>query len=281
MTMASQVSTRAPSTTTTASTSHGRNLAPATFQKQIQVAVAVQCMTWVHTLDQMKLMAVHQKLFDSYHGNPVAGVLPMVKDCLSGNPAFESLWESADENAVLTLKHCMTQKEDQLYSVGSSFTYISVSSANQSTSVLIDGRAIYTLATTALRNGKKALAIEKSAYKDGKLPSGWNDDDLDGFVLDGMYKMLTGPILCDDDAEADVEENAQDDVAVADAEAEAAGNALTSTSERPETWIFPGWVAYRLLGPRAHSDHQSILFEVGDWVRNKQNAAGEPKDTGG
>jgi hypothetical protein len=41
-----------------------------------------------------------------------------------------------------------------------------------------------------LKNGEKALSIEKSAYKYGKLPSGWSDDNLDKFILDGMWRML-------------------------------------------------------------------------------------------
>jgi len=57
-----------------------KNLAPAAFQRQVQTAIAVSCMTWVHSLDQMKLQQVHQKLHESYHGNPVAGVIPMVSD---------------------------------------------------------------------------------------------------------------------------------------------------------------------------------------------------------
>jgi hypothetical protein len=62
----------------------------------------------------------------------------------------------------------------------------SLSTANQSTSVLADGRLFYSLAQNALKRGKKAFSIEKAAYNDGKLPSGWNDDDLDNHILDGM-----------------------------------------------------------------------------------------------
>jgi hypothetical protein len=107
--MASQASTRAPGSITTASRSHGRNFAPAAFQKQIQTAVAVQCITWVHSLDQTKLMAVYQKLFDSYNGNPVSGVLPVAKDCLSGERALGYLRDRADESTVLTLKQYDTE----------------------------------------------------------------------------------------------------------------------------------------------------------------------------
>jgi hypothetical protein len=49
----------------------------------------------------------------------------------------------------------MMQKEDVLYSVGSAFTLVSLSSANQNNPIVIDGRAIFTLAQTALKNGKR------------------------------------------------------------------------------------------------------------------------------
>ncbi len=119
----------------------------------------------------MKLSQVQQKLFDSYHGNPVQALLPAVKECLSGNQGFDSLWDRGEENSSLTLKSCMTQKDDVLYTSGTSFNQLSLSTAHQSMQVLIDGRALYSLATTALKIGKKALSVELSAYKDGKLPT--------------------------------------------------------------------------------------------------------------
>lgn len=50
-----------------------------------------------------------------------------------------------------------------------------------SCTVLIDGQAIYSLAPTALKKLKKALSLELSAFNDGKLPSCWNNNNLDKF----------------------------------------------------------------------------------------------------
>ncbi len=157
-TMSSQASTRASSTG--ASRSRNKSLAPASFQKQLQAALSVHCMTWVHTLDQMKLARVKKKQFERYHGCAESATLAAVDDCVSDDNAFASLWDRPEDSPSLTLKRCMSQRDDVIYSVGSSFTVSSLSSANQSTPVLIDGRAIYTLATNALKNGKKALSIE-------------------------------------------------------------------------------------------------------------------------
>jgi hypothetical protein len=153
-----------------------KNLAPAALQKQLQACIAIHGMSWVYEMDTMKLTQVHQKLFDGFHGNASNGTLPMVKDCLEGENAFESLWDKivSDTGPQLFLKSCYTQQEDQLYTASSSFTVVSVSATNQKSNVVVNGRAIFNMAQSALKNGKKALAIEQSAYVNGKLPSGWN-----------------------------------------------------------------------------------------------------------
>ena len=251
--MPSHVSARVGTSTTTRSRS--KMLAPAAFQKQLQAAVAVHCLTWVHTLEQMKLVMVQKKLFDQFHGNGESGIISTVNDCIMGENAFASLWDKNEESSSLTLKTCYTQKEDVIYTAGTSFTVSSLSSANQSTQVLIDGQAIYTLAMNALKNGKKALSFEQSAYKDGKVPSGWNNDDLDDYILDGMWRMLTGAKVIDVEAEPQV--NADDE-----AENEGVAND-EGNSDRPESWIFQGWFAYRLFGPTTMIDQHYLKSVTG------------------
>jgi hypothetical protein len=64
--------------------------------------------------------------------------------------------------------------------------------------------------------------VEQSAYVDGRLPSGWNDDDLDEHILNGMWS-LVGQCKASVDVDGDDE---------AEEEAE--------TIQHPEGWIFPG-----------------------------------------
>jgi hypothetical protein len=249
-------------------------LAPAAIQKQVQSCIAIHCMSWVYQLDAMKLAQVHQKMFDGYHGNPTSGTDPMVQDCLKGVNAFEGLWDKIDASdsgiPQLLLKYCFPQREDVIYSTAASFSLMSLSAANQKNNILIDGRAIFNMAQSALKHGKKALAIEKGAYVNSKLPSGWNDDTLDKHILDNMWRSLhLTPDL--DLAVEDVGEVGEDDEAAAEQTAD-------DVAERPEEWIFPGWMAYRLFGPRAHIDFQSPLFSVGDWPRNKR---GDKTNNGG
>ena len=204
-------------------TQQGRNraLAPAFIQKQMQQAVAVGAMTYVDGLEAMKLKQVYQKLFDSFHGNPTSGLLPMVNDLLTGGNAYAQLWDCS-EDGQKTVRSRFTQKHDMLFNSGTHLTVSSLLTANQSTSVLADGRLLYSLAQNALKHGKKALSIETAAYVDGKLPSGWNEDDLDNHILDGMWRLLNNtPIV---DAADDIDDNNDD---------AAANQEATSTPECP------------------------------------------------
>jgi hypothetical protein len=232
--------------------------------------IAIHGMSWVYEMDTMKLTQVHQKLFDGFHGNASNGTAPMVKDCLEGENAFENLWDKIDSDTgpKLLLKSCYTQQEDQVYTAGSSFTMVSVSATNQKTNVVVDGCAILNMAQSALKNGKKALAIKQSAYVNGKLPSGWNDDTLDKYILDGMWKADHMTVELEVDG---------DDTGVDDDEL-TAQQSTSDVSECPDGWIFSGWMVYRLFGPRAHADYQSTLFSVGDWPENKR---GEKASNGG
>jgi hypothetical protein len=109
----------------------------------------------------------------------------MVQDFIQGVHCFSALWDQLDgENGTsLTLSWSVIKKEDVCISAESHFMVSRLSKANQNTSVIMDGRSIFFLAQSALRNGKKALLVEKSAYVDGKLPL-WNSDDLDQHILD-------------------------------------------------------------------------------------------------
>ena len=84
---------------TMSTTQQGRNrgLAPAFIQKQMQQAVAVGAMTYVYGLEAMKLKQVYQKLFDSFHGNPTSGLLPMVNDLVTGGNAYAILWDRSED----------------------------------------------------------------------------------------------------------------------------------------------------------------------------------------
>jgi hypothetical protein len=80
-----------------------------------------------------------------------------------------------------------------------------------------------------------------------------------------MWRLLhSSPVVqLDEDRHS---EDADDDAA--------ASKASLNVQESPQDWVFPGWIAYLLFGPRAISGFKSPLFEIGDWPKNKKNGSG-------
>ncbi len=107
-----------------------------------------------------------------------------------------------------------------------------------------------------MKHGKEALAIEKGAYVNGMLPSGWNNDTLDKHILDNMWRTLH--------LTPDLGKAVEDAGEVGENDEAATEQTADDVAESPKEWIFPGWMAYRLFGPRAHLDFQFPLFSLGD-----------------
>jgi hypothetical protein len=86
--------------------------------------------------------------------NPTMEILlPVLLRGISG-PFGITVMAPKKGSPTLTMKRCMMQKEDVLYNAGSAFTLITLSSANQSNPIVVDGRAIFPLAQSALKMGK-------------------------------------------------------------------------------------------------------------------------------
>ncbi len=112
--MSSQIETAARSNATSAATSQrNKALASAALQKQMQTCIAVQCMSWVYFMEAMKLVQVHQKMFDAFNCNPTSGILPFLQDCLKGENAFKYLWDKVDTadngSAQMMFRYCFVQ----------------------------------------------------------------------------------------------------------------------------------------------------------------------------
>jgi len=70
-----------------------------------------QLFDMVHT-HQMKLIQVQKKLFEHYQGNTVSETVAAVQDCLQGDNVFAGLCDKANDSSSLTLKNCLSQKEE-------------------------------------------------------------------------------------------------------------------------------------------------------------------------
>jgi hypothetical protein len=95
-----------------ASRSRNKKVAPAPLQKQLQAVIAVNCLTWVHTLDQMKPIQVQKKLFEHYLGNTVSKTVTTVQDCLQGDYVFAMVFGTSSS---LTLKNCLWKREETIF----------------------------------------------------------------------------------------------------------------------------------------------------------------------
>jgi len=66
----------------------------------------------------------------------------MVNNLLKGEKAYAQLWDQPEDGQA-TIKSHFVQKNDVLYYSGTHITVGSLSTANQSTSVLAGGRLMY------------------------------------------------------------------------------------------------------------------------------------------
>ena len=168
-------------------------------------------------------------IFQAYHGSAEVDIASFALQCIAGDGAYSALWDKEEETGVttLTLKKSICHREEFRYISGSSITIASISVANQKSSVLIDGRAIFNTGKKVLKNCKKALAFEKQFLRNGQMPSGSNEEDLDKYILDGMIKALkaSGADENDDPDSPSSENNNNNDEAVG-----------TDASRRPHYW---------------------------------------------
>jgi hypothetical protein len=126
-------------------------------------------LTLAHELEAMRLKSVHQKLFSFCNGKPTFGIIAKVNDLVKGFSACAQLWDQSENGKLIVILSLAIFWYSQ-----SGFP-----AANQSMSVVADGKLIYSHAQNDLKHGKKGLSIETT------VPSGWNDNDFDEHILDG------------------------------------------------------------------------------------------------
>ena len=180
------------------------------------------------------------------------------------------------------------------YVVGSQFTKSSLGSAVVSRYQQINGRTLLATAQRVLRNWKKALAYGKTfLLPDGTLPSGTTEDAYFRHVLTNMYvmeKKETAALI--DSMEEDIDDDEDDDpqallpsgapqaTATAPTATATAPTAATATiptaatatvppSEPveemvPKSYLFQGFVSFRLFGHFAEESNKSQLLLLGD-----------------
>ncbi len=69
-------------------------------------------------MESMKLKQIHSKLFIAFHGAPDQDIVSFALQCISGQGAFESLWEKEEDAAgvnTLTLTTAVSRRDDSRY----------------------------------------------------------------------------------------------------------------------------------------------------------------------
>jgi hypothetical protein len=223
-----------------------------------------------------------KKMYHDYHGfaddgtNGDENIVGYLDQLLEGTNQFSGLYDREDleindasneergQSERLVLKQKMHRESKRLV-VGKELTKeILQGSTLKRNAPLITGRTLKTHAESAHRNGKKALAIALQYLRDGNLPSGATDEDYETHLLDQMYIELKGMKDTPGSSGDDDDDDGADD-------------SFDPASIRPESWMFHGYMAFLLLGPRGNDKYQSTLFAIDDL---KVAKGGSKKDNG-
>lgn len=240
-------------------------LGKAQLMKELQRTISfrayndVVCRGTSSSADNLKKMAS-----EKYHGKPNdEDSVGYAKQMLAGFGMFSPMFERSDQiitapgggNAdeivvTLTMKqlfHCTHETIIVSKKVGDQGISLPVLTANKmSDRSNLKARTIWSNGRKVETNGRKALAlIQRSDYKDGKLPSGTTYDDYLYWLRSSMYLELkqnmggeeedtAGNTSIDDDDDEAEGGNKDDDAGSADV--------------MPDNWYFPGFIAFALWG---------------------------------
>lgn len=246
---------------------------PSSVRSEIRRTAGLLGYQYVHGKGQISLKEQHDIIDDMYHGNPKKGICSQISLILTGQSAFQGLYEpspvAAASGAVspLVLKRELSRCSFDLI-VGRDITYGILERTHfKLDSKLITGRTLHSLAGNCLRNIRKATAIlmlldcvTKVNDEGVQVTSGTSIDEVKNRVLDAMYVELKGKTSFEDPLDDGGDDQDQCD----------SGNLVeicTSTDDdkmRPDDWFFDGWMAFILFGPFVNVVHRLPIMMIGD-----------------
>jgi hypothetical protein len=261
-------------------------LASQKLQREVGVLIAVVSLDSLYRKTKMyKKNQLEDRLNDIFHGDG-KNTVSFAQLFLKGSAPFQDAvcpLEQSQNTGTTThyLKDSYTRNESKRYSLGTAFTLESVSRANKTSKGILTGRNIKDKAVLGIKNGKKALSFSKE-YTTGaqaKRPSGdtnWDAHDL--FVLNKMKNNLEGKKKVDVDlsqnTEAAVASIAVASVAVASIDSDNDDDDDDDDDDEiiDNDWFFPGWMAFKLLGPEAiaNGTASQLLSEGEEWMNGKE-----------
>lgn len=218
------------------------------IMKELQRCIAFRCYNEVLTSGNSKSnKELQTKMHSLYFGKAndednVSYSQQMLLGSQTFKPLFEVATDVARGTTTLVMKSCF-HCTDETIVVSSNNRDKGINAAVLSSKGInnrsqITARSLWDMAKQVEKNGKKALAIvQLSNFKDGNLPSGKTFEDYLLFIRESMFREM----------KATPEYNAEDDE---DDEKSAAGEVdADSAAEMPDSWFFPGYLAFVLWGP--------------------------------
>ena len=269
-----------------------------TIMKELQRTASFWAYNTVHTSGNSKAQnAIKELVSKRYFGDPKdKDSMGYAEQLVKGLNAFASMYEPRldhDDELRTTMPamglDCLTMRRQ--FHCSSDLIVCSANPNDEGINMaVLSSKAlsnrgqlspnnIFKNAKMVEQNGRKALAlVQRSEFKDGKLPSGKNYKDYLLFLREAMYKELVCTTVVDG-------KGSDDEGSTASADGNPTPAANNNNSEMKEDWFFPGYISFALWGPimpdDAGSQYKAEAFFSGEDTNNcnkqQAKAAGRAK----
>jgi hypothetical protein len=158
---------------------------------------------------------------------------------------------------------------------GTSFTKQTLSGSSNNAKGLIAGKSLYNYSQDVAKNVRKALSLfheYMDTDSDGNpaYPSGKTQDDLNVYILKGMYKYTHTQLAKQEkdlvliDSDSALPASASSTV-VSDADLD-----VLATDSVEQGWWFPGFFCFVAFGPQAPPEYRATRFMITDDLASKK-----------
>jgi hypothetical protein len=232
------------------------------------------------------------QIYELYHGTPkdANNKLSLIEQLCTGLNQFASIFDieleattaasstQNDPTKMFVVKQRLVRQPDMRAVAGTSFYKQSLSGSSNNARGFISGKSLYNYSQDVAKNVRKALSLfydymDKDGDGNPAYPSGKTQDDLDVYILTGMYKYLHAKITTIDTDSSETDVNARFPSAVTSA---AALDAIATTKVE-QGWWHPGFFSFVAFGPQAPAEFRTTRFMITDgnkkdtvsWKKNR------------
>mmetsp|Transcript_8139 Transcript_8139/g.10341 ORF Transcript_8139/g.10341 Transcript_8139/m.10341 type:complete len:445 (-) Transcript_8139:187-1521(-) len=270
---------------------------PRAIRKEVKMAVCLKALSQMKEGGSKNLTAQYEEMHKFFHGKEPTFPSQLKLFC-EASLAYRDFYESKfavltskessnDDAETLILKPSLTLNNYVYYRAKIDIKHNSLEKKSLSGKQLIAGRALLALAKEGEKNFRKANAFAEEKWdvkKREPKESGNTIDDVVKHVRHQMYKFLNSGKPSIDEAEMEQEEEfclknaATDDTDNLEMNDNETGGIAGGGNEIdgiqagnndaenvvPETYIFPGFMAFMVWGPFAEPNDQLSLFMTSD-----------------